>query len=112
MNELYLTRRQQIETDKILSLESESNYTIIYTTSAPKIVAAFTLRTLSERLNDKAFVRLSRSHIINLSHISTYRHEKNKLIVRLIDGREFTASRRRAKTFKSIFLRSSEDLSW
>ena len=47
-----------------------------------------------------------------LTSLSINENEKNKLIVRLIDGREFTASRRRAKTFKSIFLRSSEDLSW
>lgn len=112
MNELYLTRRQQVEIDKILYLESESNYTLIYTISTPKIVAALTLGTILERLDSNNFIRLSRSHIINLSYLSAYRHENNKLIIKLCDGHEFTASRRRVKAFQNIFKESSEDLSW
>lgn len=103
MNELYLTRRQQIETDKILYLESEVNYTNIYTTSRLKIIAAHTLGVLQSRLNKNSFIRVNRSHIINLSQISTYRHENNKLIIQLKGGKEFTASRRRLKTFQNIF---------
>jgi two-component system, LytTR family, response regulator len=103
MNELYLTRRQQIETDKILYLESEVNYTNIYTTSKSKILSAHTLGVLQSRLNKNSFIRVNRSHIINLSQISTYRHENNKLIIQLKGGKEFIASRRRLKTFQNIF---------
>lgn len=39
MNELYLTRNQQVETDEILYLESEVNYINIYTTSSARILA-------------------------------------------------------------------------
>jgi two-component system, LytTR family, response regulator len=112
MNELYLTRRQQIETDKILYLESEENYTNIYTTSRLKIIAAHTLGVLQLRLNKNSFIRVNRSHIINLSQISTYRHENNKLIIELKGGKEVTASRRRLKNFQNIFTDYSKDLSW
>lgn len=112
MNELYLTRRQQIDTDKILYLESDVNYTHIYTTSASRILAALTLGVIETRLDTKSFIRLSRSHIINLSYLSTYRLENNKLIIRLSDGKEFTASRRRSKDFQHIFSDTSKDLSW
>ncbi len=112
MNELYLTRRQQIETDKILYLESEVNYTNIYTTSKSRILAALTLGVIQARLDTQCFLRVNRSYIINLSHLSAYRHENNKLIIRLHGGKEFTASRRRVKAFQNIFKESSEDLSW
>ncbi|MER0439652.1 LytTR family DNA-binding domain-containing protein [Emticicia sp. W12TSBA100-4] len=112
MNELYLTRRQQIETDKILYLESEVNYTNIYTTSKARILAALTLGVIESRLDTKSFLRVNRSYIINLSHLSAFRHENNKLIIRLNGGKEFIASRRRLKTFQNIFSKSSKGLSW
>lgn len=109
MNELYITRRQQVETDKILYLESEENYTHIYTTSSAKILAALTLGVIQSRLDTKSFIRVNRSYIINLSYLSAYRHENNKLIIQLNGGKEFTASRRRVKAFQNIFKESSED---
>jgi len=112
MQELYLTRRQQIETDKILYLESDVNYTKIYTINQSKILSAYTLGVLQLRLDSHSFIRVNRSYIINLSYLSTYRHENNKLIIQLTGGQEFTASRRRLKTFSNIFTDISKDLSW
>lgn len=109
MNELYLTRNQQVETDEILYLESESNYTHIYTTSSVRILAALTLGVIQSRLDTKSFIRVNRSYIINISHLSAYRHENKKLIIRLSGGKEFTASRRRCKAFQNTFSDSPKD---
>lgn len=109
MNELYLTRSQQVETDEILYLESESNYTKIYTTSSVSILAALTLGVIQARLDTKSFIRVNRSYIVNISHLSAYRHENKKLIIRLRGGKEFTASRRRRKAFQNTFSDSPKD---
>ncbi|HEY1055077.1 MAG TPA: LytTR family DNA-binding domain-containing protein [Emticicia sp.] len=112
MNQLYLTRRQQIATDQIVYLESESNYTCIYTTAQVRIVATLTLGSILERLDTQTFLRVNRSHILNLSYISTCRLENNKLIFRLQDGQEFTASRRRLRGVQKTLNKTSKDLSW
>ncbi len=97
MKTLYLTRRQQIEVNEIMYLQSESNYTLIHTTDKLKTVASQTLHLIHSSIDYDNFVRISRSHILNIEYISTYSLEKNKLTLKLSNGEKFTASRRRIK---------------
>lgn len=97
MKTLYLTRRQQIEINEIMYLQSESNYTLIHTTNKSKTVASQTLHLIHESINYENFVRISRSYILNIEHISTYSLENNILTFKLSNGEKFTASRRRVK---------------
>jgi DNA-binding LytR/AlgR family response regulator len=97
MKTLYLTRRQQIEVNEIMYLQSESNYTLIHTINKPKTIASQTLHLVHSSINYDNFVRISRSFIINIEHISTYSLENNILTLKLSNGEKFTASRRRVK---------------
>lgn len=98
MKTLYLTRHQQIEINDIMYLQSESNYTLIHTINKPKTVASQTLRIIHSSINYDSFVRINRSFILNIEHISTYSLENNILTLKLSNGEKFTASRRRVKT--------------
>lgn len=97
MKTLYLTRRQQIEVDEIMYLQSESNYTLIHTINKPKTLASQTLHLIHSSMDYDNFVRISRSHILNIEYISAYSLENNKLTLKLSNGEKFIASRRRIK---------------
>lgn len=97
MKTLYLTRRHQIEVNEIMYLQSESNYTLIHTTNKLKAIASQTLHLIHSSIDYDNFIRISRSHILNIEYISTYSLEKNKLTLKLSNGEKFTASRRRIK---------------
>ncbi len=97
MKTLYLTRRQQIEVNDIMYLQSESNYTLIHRINQSKTVASQTLHLIHSSINYDNFIRISRSFILNIEYISTYSIENNKLILKLSNGEKFTASRRRVK---------------
>jgi two-component system LytT family response regulator len=97
MKTLYLTRHQQIEVNDIMYLQSESNYTLIHTINKHKTISSQTLHLVHSSIEYDTFIRINRSYILNIEHISTYSLENNKLILKLSNGEKFTASRRRVK---------------
>lgn len=60
----------QLPLEKILYLESLENYVKIHT-QAKTYVARLSLKEAEQRLPSPLFVRVSRSHILNTSHIHT-----------------------------------------
>lgn len=59
-------------TNDIIRLEAQSNYTAIYFLNHPKLVACHTLKEFEELLPADIFFRAHHSHIINLNHIKRY----------------------------------------
>ncbi len=100
MKTLVLPGHKHVETDKIIYLESDSNYTVIHKTTTPqKIIAAKTLGHLQEHLSPESFVRINRKHIINLSKVGRVWEENDIVRIRLQDGSLFQTSRRRKMDF-------------
>ncbi len=97
MKTLYLTRHQQIEINDIIYLQSDSNYTVIYSTNQLRTIATQTLCNVHSSIAYDNFVRVNRSAILNVEHIASYSFENNKLTLSLSNGETFIASRRRAK---------------
>jgi len=57
----------------IIRLESVSNYTFIYTTLFAKaLISSKTLKFYEQKLNNKLFIRVHRSHLVNKAHIKAY----------------------------------------
>ena len=56
----------------IIHLEAQSNYTEIYFTDHPKLVASRTLKDFEDLLPPETFFRPHHSHIINLNYIKRY----------------------------------------
>lgn len=60
------------------------------------------LNDLESQLAKHAFFRVNRSALINIKYLKNYSFwENDKYVVRMNDGKEFTASRERIKTLKS-----------
>ncbi|MEO5943021.1 MAG: LytTR family DNA-binding domain-containing protein [Ferruginibacter sp.] len=56
----------------IIHLEANRNYTTIYFTNAPKLIASKTLKDFEEILPTNIFFRTHHSHLINLNYIKRY----------------------------------------
>lgn len=63
------------------------------------------LSRLESRLDAKRFVRIHRTHIVNLDHVVTFRpHGKGQLEAELKDGTRLVVSRERAKEIRALGL--------
>jgi two-component system LytT family response regulator len=82
--------------------ESDGNYIKVYfETNKPMIHKS--LNALDERLDEKAFFRASRKHIINLSWVESIEPWFNGgLVVTLKGGERIEVSRRQAARFKDL----------
>lgn len=58
--------------NEIIHLEAHSNYTYIYFSGSPKILASKTLKDFEELLPPETFFRTHHSHLINLNYIKKY----------------------------------------
>ncbi len=59
-----------VELQNIIRCESDNNYTIFYTSDQDKITMSKTLKEYENILPDSNFIRIHRSHIININYIS------------------------------------------
>lgn len=60
-----------VELSKIVRLEGESNYTYVFLDDSQKILISKTLSTFEEFLPEDLFVRVHKSHIINIGYIKS-----------------------------------------
>lgn len=81
----------------ILFLESEINYTIIYTTDGKKYLSAYTLGIYETLLTSKAeFVRTHRDTLVNMNHAEKVElHNDRRGMIKLNTGKHIQVSRRK-----------------
>lgn len=76
---------------EIVRLSGSSNYTEIYLTDGKKKVVSRVLKHFEEMLSDKGFMRIHKSHVINLEQIKSYHKGKGGVIM-MTDGSEVEVS--------------------
>lgn len=62
---------------EIIRLEAKNNYTKIVTISGEIYIISKTLKQYEEKLPKSTFIRVHKSHIINLNHVERYIRTKN-----------------------------------
>lgn len=87
-----------IEVNDIVSLQADSNYTIIHMTNMQKLVITKTLKEFELLLDDAQFFRIHKSYIVNLTHIKEYSSSDGGL-VKMVDGNQWSISRRQIDQF-------------
>lgn len=92
-----------VRPDAVLSVSGLSNYVQIHTQSQ-KIITYLTLEELTEKLPATDFIRIHRSHIINLHQISLIAGDE----VQLSDGSRFTIG----KSYQHQFLEQVHARLW
>ncbi len=87
-----------IDLDEIVSLQADSNYTIIHLKDMQKLVISKTLKDFEELLDQNQFARIHKSYIVNLSYIREYSTIDGG-VVKMIDGNQWSISRRQLDVF-------------
>lgn len=84
----------------IIRCEADGNYTNFYLVSGEKILVTKTLKDFDETLSDHDFIRIHKSHLVNLKYIDRYIKGEGGAIV-MTDGAQVEVSRRRKEYFLS-----------
>lgn len=82
----------------IVYLEADSNYCIFHLVNQEKIIASKPLKDYEEVLTENQFIRVHKSHIINMDYLKEYKNT-NGLQVKLIQDITIQVSRRRISEF-------------
>ncbi|OSY87072.1 LytTR family transcriptional regulator [Tenacibaculum holothuriorum] len=90
-----------LEQSEILFVESDGNYSSIYTTANKKIVITKKLKEVNELLPDEHFFRIHNSFIINLNKIKEFLKSEGYVI--LEDNHRIPVSRQRKSDFLEKF---------
>jgi two-component system, LytTR family, response regulator len=87
-----------LDVNEIISLQADSNYTIIHKRDMQKAVVTKTLKDFEDILDEGCFVRIHKSHIVNLKYIVEYSTADGG-IVKMEDGNVWSVSRRQLDLF-------------
>ena len=82
-----------VSVDEIVHLEAEGSYSKIHMVNNEKRVLSVNLGVVEEKLNKKYFVRVHRSHILNIAHIRKIFRE-DLMYAEMTDGSKVEISRR------------------
>lgn len=106
LQRLSLSRKTEkliIETNEIFSIHSESPY-IKLITSRGAFLEAQTLKSISEKLNPEAFIRVHKSAIVNTKEVTSYKSRLNgDYDITLTNGSIIRMSRNFSNEFKKRF---------
>ncbi|MFN8573253.1 MAG: LytTR family DNA-binding domain-containing protein [Gemmatimonadaceae bacterium] len=84
--------------------EASGDYVIAHVGQTPRWIH-LSLNRLEERLDPAQFVRVHRTHIVNLNHVKAFRrHGKGRMVAELLDGTQVPVSRNRAQHLRALGL--------
>lgn len=83
-----------IQLNDIVRCEADSNYTCFHSIKGKKILVPKTLKEYELLLSDFNFIRVHRSHIVNLDHVQKYTKTRTPTIT-MADGASISVSSRR-----------------
>lgn len=90
-----------VAVDALVHIEAWGDYVIAHT-SATKYVVHVPLQRLEERLDPLRFVRVHRSHLVQLAHVTAFRPSGGALVAELTTGARVPVSRTHARTVRRL----------
>ncbi|MFT3933909.1 MAG: LytTR family DNA-binding domain-containing protein [Chitinophagaceae bacterium] len=82
----------------IIHCQAEVNYTQFFFTDGKKLLAIKTLKEYEELLDDSGFIRVHKSHLINVHHVKSYTRGEGGTVT-MSDGTTIDVSRRKKDEF-------------
>lgn len=99
---LFHGKRLLVPLERIIHIQADRNYSVIRSLDGQSWTSSKNLQLLDELLNpSNNFLRLNRSHLINVNLIDRYSYEDNTITVALVDKTEIPVARRYMKSVKS-----------
>lgn len=95
-------RIEFFEVKNIIRCQGESNYTHLFFSTKKPLLVAKTLVEFEELLADHGFIRVHKSHLVNLHHVTSYSKNENMTLT-LSNGDLVLVSRRRKDYVTACF---------
>ncbi len=83
-------------------LEADINYTIFHLIDGSKVISSFTLKKFEQKYELRAFLRVSKSYLLNPAFIQCCQQEGKKASIELSDGKKVQVSRRKMGLVKGL----------
>jgi len=91
-----------VRTTDVVRLEASDDFVVIYTT-AQRYRMGVPLQQVAERLDPAQFVRVHRSHVVNMDHVASLSpYDGSRLEIRLKDGTVLVASRQCSRALREL----------
>jgi two-component system LytT family response regulator len=87
-----------IPVKEIIHCQAEVNYTRFFFTGGKKLLAIRTLKDYEDLLNECGFIRVHKSHLINVHHVKSYTRGEGGTVT-MSDGTVIDVSRRKKEEF-------------
>ncbi|RLD41842.1 MAG: DNA-binding response regulator [Bacteroidetes bacterium] len=84
----------------VIRCQSEKNYTYFYFSNRERIIVSKTLKDFDEILTEYGFMRIHRSHLINLSYIDRFDKSEGGFLI-MTDGSKVDVSHRKKEVLLS-----------
>lgn len=83
-----------LKKDDIYRIEADNNYSVIHTKDGDKIISSKTLKYFEENIDSDVFIRIHKSHIININQLKWIESHSSGLVV-LRNGEKISIARRK-----------------
>jgi len=94
-----------VRLSEVRYVEAQGDYTRLHTPTGSPLIRV-PLTTLEQEWADAGFVRIHRSHLIALAHVSEVRTDGGRVTV-VVDGEELAVSRRHTRELRDLLVRRS-----
>lgn len=84
---------QYYAVDHIVLLEAQGNYTEMHLSTARPVLVSRLIKDFEAILSDKGFIRVHKSYLVNMNHVSAYRREDSGCLL-MSNGRKIPISAR------------------
>ena len=94
-----------VNTDDIIRIEANNNYSHFYFTNRPKLIVSKTLKDFDDQLTGQHFFRVHQSHLINLKHVLSVNSQDGDYVL-LAGNQRVEISRRKKAEFLQLLKNS------
>ena len=92
-----------VATADLVRVEAQGDYAMLHARDGGRHLVYLTLAELEARLCPRTFLRVHRSHIVNLDRVlGITAHDESRLAIDLDDGSEVVASRARSRLLRTL----------
>lgn len=88
--------------DEIIRVEADKNYSTFYITDGRKIMVSRSIKDFEDKLNNKGFYRIHKSHIINISLVKYFEKAEGGYVV-MCDGASVPVASRKRELLLDLF---------
>ena len=88
-----------LRNNELIRLEADENYTTLYCVNGKKYVSSKNIKSFEEKLDSHMFMRVHKSHIVNVAlHLKEFNRTEGNVVV-LSNGDHVPVSRRKLQEF-------------